>query len=67
MLAVVSILVRRTLDFNFRFSWVTASRTILYGFFFRATARGRSGAAAVTPRWERARETRVIPKTKGNI
>jgi hypothetical protein len=56
---------RRTEDLSFRFSWVIASRTILYGFFFRRLARGRSGGAtANTPRWEVARDVRVIPATE---
>jgi hypothetical protein len=58
---------RRTEDLSFRFSWVIASRTILYGFFFRRLGRGRSDGATVnTPRWEVARDARVIPATDGN-
>jgi hypothetical protein len=51
---------RRTMVWTLRFSCVTASRTILYGFFFRLTALERSDVAEGCAAGARERGTLVI-------
>jgi hypothetical protein len=57
---VMGLGMRRTIVWTLRFSCVTASRTILYGFFFRLTALERSNVAEGCAAVARERGTFVI-------